>query len=344
MRQRFVLELSFYPDVLESAEALTRRDRVIGAILKRALRRPTEFRHHRAFVFYEDSREFMVALLKRLWAYSPLLIGGRLYEEHPHSVFGYTILPEHVYTDWECNQAEHLLMRVPWWCGEFGKSYDTRYDESRYCEKCGAGAKVIDRLIVPPRLARQVKGAMISKFSRNEVVISQEIAALLAKAGIEGFRLLPVVGPKSKLTPIEDVLHFQVERECGAIPARNLVDPKNRCPDYSRESPHRPGFWLLSPLYLRRDQLGGDLFVTRDHFEQYMGDILPGPLIVVSQKVYRILKNAGTQGVTFEPVFILDEPDDGIPCGHEFDNLEAEVAQMDLVVPHRPQPPKKGPA
>ena len=73
----------------------------------------------------------------------------------------------------------------------------------------------------------------------------------------------------------------------------------------------------------------GDIFVTRDHFEQFLTHLMPDPLIVVLQKVYRILRDAKVSGIKFEPVTLLDEADDGLSCGHEYDELIKAYAAND---------------
>lgn len=300
------LELDFYH--LPVSEGLRRLCQVpvVHDALVGTMRGVPRMDHEAVFCIQVNEAGMLRLLLATLLAYQR---GGG---------FTYTPLPQHRYTQPELSKAEYLLMRVGDSCSAVGGMYRTPYDRRRYCPRCGAGAVVKEGLVLHRCNVDWVEEGLAFA-SRNEVFVTEDIIAVLHKSGIQGYRSMPVVAPRCPSRAWPGVRHIQFDRECGALPAENLVDPGERCPVYEREAPHRPGFWLLSPLCLRAEQVGGDLFVTRDHFGQFMGQVLPGPLMVVSQRVFRILSSAGAKGVTFEPVSLLDRGDDGLACGHEYD-------------------------
>ena len=328
------VEIAYVKVPLADVERVLRADRVIAPVLAAATRQMPHSPWELAFGVRESDPLVLQNFLKRVWAYC-----------FHADVWSYGVLPDHRYTPGELDRAPYLLMRLTYRCEAYGACYPTPYDTSRYCEACGAGLVVRDRLVLPSHRLGWVKNAF-AKGSDNEVIIAEDVLQLLGRAGVEDFRLLPIApAGRPAVRRVPGVWHLQARRDCGPVPSANLVDPGDRCPRYSRDAPHCPGFWLLSPLCLRRDQLQGNLFVTRDHFGQYMGMIRPGPLMVVSQKVRRLLRGAGVMGVTFEPATVLEKPDDGLACGHEFDNLREEAAAMDLVrVPSRPQHPLPRPS
>ncbi len=320
---KFEIQVEISPSSIQHESAVRevlRSDPVLQLVLSRAEEGQGRLPDERVFFVHDTDRELLQLFLRRLWGYC-----------HVRGVLVFSVLPKHTFAAEELEDAEYLLMRVEDWCETFGDYHNTRYDRQRYCPDCGAGATVLEDLRCPRRHVSWLRTGF-AKLSDNELVATRDLLSVCLDAGIEGIRLLPVVDPEAGSPgAIEGVWHVRCESECGPIPAGNLVLPSERCRRYCREAPHRPGFWLLSQLRLRRGQLAGDIFATRDHFGQFMGKILPGPLVVVSQRVYHLLVNNGVTGVSFEPVMVLDELDDGFPCGHEFENLGETPAELDLI-------------
>src|ERR1043165_2018667 len=77
---------------------------------------------------------------------------------------------------------------------EGGAMFSQPYDHSAACVMCGAGAVPIEPLVV--RLGRMRRRRLDRPVHDGQVVVDQELAAALAKAGLSGFELRACASPR----------------------------------------------------------------------------------------------------------------------------------------------------
>ena len=194
------------------------------------------------------------------------------------------------YTPRELQSAEHLMLEVLPLFEPTGEECGTLYDECRACSACGAGARQRSELYLD--LRRMPKGRDIAQTFGGEYVISSRLAEALHLHGITGYELRPVLGRKGERSESWHQLVIssaQVEVVPPTLAGRNHLAPEPdpaRCP-----MGHVIGFQLLSPLYVSRASTHGqDWGFTRQLFGIRQGVFRPYPLMIISQRLYRLLK------------------------------------------------------
>jgi hypothetical protein len=194
------------------------------------------------------------------------------------------------YTPRELLAAEYLQVSFGPFFRPTGEECGTLYDESAACPRCGAGARQVNELHLEPR--RIPKSRELSHTLGGEYVISSRLAGVLRAHGITGYELRPVVSRGGR--PIAEWHQFLVSSATAELvpPTRtgnSYMAPEpdpHRCPEG-----HVIGFRQLSALTLSRASLGGqDWVLTRQRFGRRVGLFHPYEGMLVSQRLYRLLK------------------------------------------------------
>jgi hypothetical protein len=193
------------------------------------------------------------------------------------------------YSPRELQSAELLWMRVRPFFEPTGEECGTLYDDSQACTSCGAGARQNSELRLD--LKRIPKGRDIAQTLGGELVVSSRLAEALRSHSITGMELRPVLskqGERSKAwhqlvipsCPLEVVVPTQVGNSFF-IPE---PDPA-RCP-----KGHVLGLRVLSEVHVSRASLdGNDWACTRQRVGLRQGLFRPQPLMLISQRLYRLL-------------------------------------------------------
>jgi hypothetical protein len=193
------------------------------------------------------------------------------------------------YSQRELQSAELLWMRVRPFFEPTGEECGTLYDESQACTACGAGARQVSELHLD--LKRIPKGRDIAQTLGGELVVSSRLAEALLTHGITGMELRPVLGKQGERSK---AWHQLVIPSCAlqvAAPTRVgntffVPEPDTaRCP-----KGHTLGLRVLSEVYVSRASLdGNDWSCTRQGVGLRQGLFRPQPLLLISQRLYRLL-------------------------------------------------------
>lgn len=196
-----------------------------------------------------------------------------------------------------------------------GEECGTVYDESRVCLRCRAGRIRKGPLIL--NLNRVPKGAGFAKtIAFDEWVVSGETVAYMRNAGIRGAELLPAkhAGRLPKITrkyfelKINSVVELSGKTQYGIDPINTDKAGKFRCPlSGVKNLRHSQGLNQLSELFVKRSTWDGSDIVRS---AQYVGDrgglLAPHPLILISRRLYQLLKSQGVRGYDIEVAHLVD--------------------------------------
>jgi hypothetical protein len=193
------------------------------------------------------------------------------------------------YTPRELRAAEFLLVEFWPFFRPTGEECGTLYDESTACSFCGAGGRQVNALHL--ELRRIPKSRDLALTMGGEYVISSQLAEVLRQHRITGYELRPIVSKGGR--PGSDHHQLVIPSAIAEIvpptrAGRTYLAPEpdpNRCPEG-----HILGHRLLSPLHLSRNSLGElDWVFTRQRFGSRQGLFRPYPLMIVTQRLYRLL-------------------------------------------------------
>lgn len=193
------------------------------------------------------------------------------------------------YSQRELQSAELLWMRVRPFFEPTGEECGTLYDESQACTSCGAGARQVSELHLD--LKRIPKSRDIAQTLGGEFVVSSKLAEALLTHGITGMELRPVLGKQGERSK---AWHQLVIPSCAlqvTVPTRVgnsffVPEPDTaRCP-----KGHALGLRVLSEVYVSRASLDwNDWSCTRQSVGLRQGLFRPQPLLLISQRLYRLL-------------------------------------------------------
>ncbi|HYO57815.1 hypothetical protein [Archangium sp.] len=209
------------------------------------------------------------------------------------------------YTPRELAASEHLLVTFWPFFMPTGEECGTVYDESTACSYCGAGARQVSPLHLDSR--RIPKTRDIAPTLGGELVVSERLAEAMKKHRITGYELRPLLARSGRLIGGR----FQLVIPSSALEAvpptlfgTNYLAPE---PDASRcPHGHVAGHSLLSVLHISRSSLdGNDWACTRQRVGLRLGLFRPLPMMVISQRLYRLLGDMEVRGFQAQVVQLV---------------------------------------
>jgi len=216
------------------------------------------------------------------------------------------------YSEKELESAELLLLKISRTFEPAGLECGTIYDNQNVCEICGSGIRQISELILD--LNTIPKNADIARTISNEIVISQEMAQILIDNNITGYKLGRVhhkVSPtKSTRNPkktwhqliVNSLVSISPMTKTGNGPFDKDEDNSYRC-----KNGHTIGLNILSELSIYKGSWdGSDIVATKEMFGVNRGLLRTYPLLLISQKLYRLMKKMECKGFTVEVVELID--------------------------------------
>jgi hypothetical protein len=229
------------------------------------------------------------------------LVGIR---DQKHFFLGWNI--QRVYSRTELESAELLLLKITKTFEPAGIECGTLYNNQNVCKICGAGLTQISELILD--LKTIPKNVDIAKTISNELIISQGLAKILNDNLATGYELKPVrhisaTSPKKiwyqlTVNSLVDVDH--------ATKTGNRPFDEDNANIYRCEYGHTIGLNILSDLSIKRDSWdGSDVVTTKELFGLNRGLLRTYPLLMISQRMYKLMKDTNCKGFAVEVVNLI---------------------------------------
>lgn len=235
-------------------------------------------------------------------------------DKDPH---GYHAWITRRYARQELEQAQILRLVITKEFEPEGEACGTVYDETAACPVCGAGRRQVSdlhlqlrRVFQQPPSIPQAKRTGIARTIANEIIVSQALAELIKENRGVGAELRPVrgCGADAKITPHWKQLWVTGKAGRTVPPTEFGLKPFNpddrgeyRCP-----RGHVSGLNLLSEVYVRRENWdGSDIAATEDLVGSRMGVLVPSPMLLISQRFYRLLLEHNLKGFKAEVAHLV---------------------------------------
>lgn len=212
------------------------------------------------------------------------------------------------YSERELESAELLLLKISKTFEPAGLECGTKYDNQRACEICGSGIQQVSELILD--LNTIPKNVDVARTISNEIVISSKMAGILADNGVTGYEIGPVhhkvVRSRADNDPqkiwhqlvVNPSVNVDPITKTGNDPFDNDKEDNYRC-----KNGHTIGLNILSELSIYRDSWdGSDIVATRQLLGVNRGLLRTYPLLLISQRLYGLMKQAACKGFTVEVV------------------------------------------
>lgn len=222
-------------------------------------------------------------------------------------------IPHRVYADAELADAPLLRWEVASVFEPIGQDCGTEYDERAACSVCGAGRTQVSPLRLDLRRIQRQRdidtrtipsGKDVARTLAEEIVVSRRFRDLVETLSITGVDLAPVEdrGRISEawfqLLVVSRPITVTPPTEFGIDPFDLDVAGRYRCP-----SGHIAGLNLLSEVTIdEKTWDGSDVAVSRQLVGRRAGDLVPAPLLFVSNRLCQALRAHRTKGSRFEPV------------------------------------------
>jgi len=204
------------------------------------------------------------------------------------------------YTKAELKKAEVLRLTINSHFEPSGEECGTIYET--FCKECNWGNQVSD-LILDTRRVPQHKD-ISETIAWVEWVVSSRFVRAFSENKLTGAEFRPIFEFKNPTRPSKEWHQLRITGKVGELAeatklGRDPFSPSQiswRCP-----LGHSIVTEFLSEIYLHRDRWdGSDIAVTAALFGQGRNLLRPTPLIIISQRMYRILQEAGLRGFSCE--------------------------------------------
>jgi hypothetical protein len=180
----------------------------------------------------------------------------------------------------------------------------------RRCPACRAELEQVRDLLVDTRLMGQRDLSLTYSF---EIILSARLARMLQEAGFTGFTLRPVWDYRKP---------YQGEPQLYQLVVTNVLPPMASPPTEFEQEQHCEVCGTKTQ-YLKHTHFWGriqyyeetDIYYAREVLEQaadfnatyeWIGGLPDGhPLVIISQRVYRWLKEQGIKGWSARPVYLV---------------------------------------
>jgi hypothetical protein len=209
------------------------------------------------------------------------------------------------YTAAELKNAEVLSLSISSHFEPAGEECGTIYET--VCPYCNLG-KQMSELILDLRRAPQHKD-IAETIAWVEWVVSSRFVKEFTENRLSGAQFCPVFEFKNPAKRSKEWHQLKVTGNAGEISDQTLL---GRDPFSSGEINwccplgHSVATQVLSEVYLNRDAWDGcDMAVTSSLFGQGRNLLRPIPLIIISQRMYRLLRAAGLKGYSVEVAHLV---------------------------------------
>ncbi len=209
------------------------------------------------------------------------------------------------YTKTELLKAEVLRLKIASHFEPAGEECGTIYET--LCPYCNFGRQVSE-LILDLRHVPQQKD-ISETIAWTEWVVSLGCVHIFTENRLSGAEFRPIFEFQTPTKRSEDWHQLCVTGRAGALAeatrlGRDPFSPSQlnwQCP-----LGHSVVTEFLSEIYLQRNQWdGSDIAVTSALFGQGRNLLRPTPLIIISQRLYRLLQTAGVKGYSVEIVHLV---------------------------------------
>jgi hypothetical protein len=209
------------------------------------------------------------------------------------------------YKKTELQQAEILRLLIPSYFESSGEECGTVYET--LCDKCNWGRQVSD-LILDLRRIPQRKD-ISETIAWVEWVASSKFASVFTENKLTGAEFRPIYDFRNPTTRSNEWRQLWITGTIGRLAEKTKLgrDPFNesevtwRCP-----LGHSVVTQFLSETYLHRESWdGSDIAVTSALFGQGRNVMRPIPLIIISQRLYRMIQDADLKGFSFEVAHLV---------------------------------------
>jgi len=210
------------------------------------------------------------------------------------------------YSKKELASAKLLLLKINKTFEPTGLECGTVYDNHNACDICGTGIQQITELILD--LNTVPKNVDIARTISNEIIISREFAKLLIDNNVKGCNINIVHhnSPEYKKKAwfqlmATSLVSVNSATKTGEDPFDEDEHNKYRC-----AKGHTIGLDILSELSIDIDSWNGsDFAATKELFGVNRGLLRTYPLLVISQKLYRLITEMHCKGFTVEVVHLV---------------------------------------
>jgi hypothetical protein len=230
----------------------------------------------------------------------------RLVESRDQKSFFFGWQIQRIYSQKELESAELLLLKTTKTFEPAGLECGTIYNNQNICDICGTGIQQMSELILD--LNTVPKNVDIARTISDEIVLSQELAELLVDNKISGYELEPVHHKSAKYHRrpwyqllISSLVNINHATKTGIHPFDEDNDGKHRC-----KNGHTIGLNILSELSINKATWdGSDIVATKELLGVNRGLLRTYPLIVISQRLYRLMKQKKSKGFSTEIVHLV---------------------------------------
>lgn len=223
--------------------------------------------------------------------------------------FIFSWMPHRKYTPKELTAAKLFQLQITALFEPEGTVCGTDYDESAVCPHCGAGRRLVGKLILD--LGKVPKGKDFAQsIARDEWIVSERLVSLIREHGMTGASFEPVKSAKKRragspvwyrLTVTAPPIEVRAPTRFGIDPFDADDEGRYRCP-----LGHTVGLNILSELSIGRGSWGGaDIAVTRQYVGSRQGVLVPSPLIVISPRLRQLLIEHDIKGFKTEVAYLV---------------------------------------
>lgn len=216
------------------------------------------------------------------------------------------------YSESELNSAKLLLLKTIKTFEPAGEECGTIYNHQNVCNICGAGIRQGSDLFLD--LNAVPKNVNIARTISDEVIIDQEFADTLNNHNMTGYRLGPVhhknIQKKSARRSLKTWHQLIVTSSVNVHPATKTgedpfnIDEEN---NYRCKRGHTIGLDILSELSVyEKSWDGSDIVATKELFGVNRGLLRTSPLLLVSQRLFRLMREIKFKGFTVEVVHLIN--------------------------------------
>jgi hypothetical protein len=212
------------------------------------------------------------------------------------------------YTDQEIAVAETFQLGLQSRYEPAGEECGTIYDESTACLICGAGRRQVSDLVL--NVGRLPKTRDIAMTIADEMVVNARLANLIRERGITGADLRPVRHAGRNRSFTRSWYQLCIAPPFVRVDARTRAaqspwddDDLCRCP-----LGHVIGRQPTTELWINRlSWSGNDIARTQEYVGLKRGLLRPDPMLLITPRFFRLLRNEGIKGWKFEVAHLVGE-------------------------------------